>query len=198
MAKDPKRDWYWPLGALDYEHEIRDFFPEEAEMLGVITILWNRHEKALGWLFLDILKTRRRAFAEAIWSRQSTHQGKRDLLALALHTVKLTKRQASALRWVIDNTKTVADRRNELIHAEYVVHGRTDKLHAKVRAPRSNKPPKHQKVTTADLQKIIVDLSRLVQGTEQARWEFATPSVKRLGTEIAQRAKPRQRSPQSL
>ena len=41
------RDWFWPLGALDYAQEVRDFFPEEAELLGVITVLWNRQEIAL-------------------------------------------------------------------------------------------------------------------------------------------------------
>lgn len=147
MAEFPpfnsKRDWYWPLGALDYAAEIQEEYPKEAELLGVITILWNRQELGLRRLYLEIIASRRPAYAEAIWDRQPTHQARRDLLALALHTVKLTKRQSQILSFVLEKTKVAADRRNELIHAEYVVHGRTQQLHAKVKSPRSNKPAKH-------------------------------------------------------
>lgn len=180
------KDWYWPLGALDYAHEIHDFFPEEAELIGAITILWNRQEKALRQIFVNLLSARQREYAVAIWDRQPTHQARRDLLALALTTVKLSKRKAAILRWVIENTKTVADRRNELIHAEYVVHGRTDQLHAKVSAPRSNKPPKHQKAAVADLKTVQETLVHLLQATEAASLELAPPKMQRLRKQIAQ------------
>ncbi|WP_299321412.1 hypothetical protein [Parasphingopyxis sp.] len=172
MAKKPKEDWYWPLGALGYAEEISDSFPTETELIGVITILWNRHEIALRRIFISLMRTRSTAYAEAIWERQPTHQSRRDLLSLALGTVKLTKRQKAILEWIIDRTKTMADRRNELIHAEYVVHGRTDALHAKVKPPRSNKPPKHQRVMESDLRKVANGLSHLVAATEAADIEL--------------------------
>src|SRR3954468_21633132 len=100
--KPPKGHWYWPLGALSYGHEIRDFFPEEAELLGVITILWNRQEIALKGVFLSILEPRVTSYGEAIWDRQPTHQSRRDLLAVALETAELSDRQKSILNYVIE------------------------------------------------------------------------------------------------
>ena len=207
MNKPPKHqdkpDWYWPLGSLEYEAEIEDFFPDEARLLGTIMILWNRQELALRSLFLDLLNARQRAYAESIWDRQPTHQARRDLLALALTTVKLSKRKAGILTWVIDNTKTLADRRNELINAEYVVHHRTDRLHAKVKAPRSNKPPKYQQVGASDLQDVVQELSWVLRATESAHFELSDrlrriskkldAALKPLATEIQQA----QESPQS-
>lgn len=182
MAKAPtkklKDDWYWPLGAIDYALEIWEEFPDEAQLLGVITILWNRQEIALRNLYRALIASPRTAYAEAIWDRQPTHQARRDLLSIALHTVKLTKRQTGILTAVIENTKTLADRRNELIHAEYVVHGRTDTLHARVKAPRSNKPPKHQKAAPKDLERVAAELSHLVASTEFAIVDFMPRSWK--------------------
>jgi hypothetical protein len=191
MARDPKKDWYWPLGELEYQHEIRDFFPEEAEMIGVITILWNRQELKLRHIYRKLIASKRPAYAEAIWDRQPTHQAKRDLLALAIHTAKLTKRQAAILEFIIEKTKVMADRRNELLHAEYVVHGRTDKLHAKVKTPRSNKPPKHQKVSASDLQKVIDQLEWLLQATDTAWFEFETRRDKKLTAQLRKFAEER-------
>ncbi|WP_162806627.1 hypothetical protein [Sphingosinicella terrae] len=111
MPRDTKADWYWPLGELEYQNEIRDFFPDEALMIGTITILWNRHELKLRSLYRRLIASNRPAYAEAIWDRQPTHQARRDLLALALHTTKMTKRQAAILSYVIEKTKVLADRR---------------------------------------------------------------------------------------
>ena len=169
-------------------------------MLGIITILWNRQELKLQHLYCQLIASKRPAYAEAIWDRQPTHQARRDLLAIALHTVKMTARQKSILSFIIEKTKTVADRRNELLHAEYVVHGRTDKLHARVKAPRSNKPVKHQKVTAGDLQAVIDDLEYLLRMTEAAWIEFQTRRGKRLTAELRRFVKehgPFPRSPQS-
>tara|TARA_R110002124_G_scaffold256165_1_gene421838 strand:+ start:1298 stop:1954 length:657 start_codon:yes stop_codon:yes gene_type:complete len=187
MSKNPKKDredWYWPLGDLEYQHEIRDFFSGEAEMLGIITILWNRQELKLRAIYKRLISSRRPDYAMAIWDRQPTHQARRDLLALALHTTKLTKRQAGIIAYVVDKTKVLADRRNELIHAEYVVHARTDKLHAKVSSPRSNKPPKHQKVTEKDLQQIVDDLEHLIMATEAAWLAFSTKLEKKFSAAL--------------
>ena len=182
MAKPPKRqpkpDRYWPLGQIEYEHEIEDSFPDEARLLGTIMILWNRQELALRALFVSLLSARQRTCAKAIWDRQPTHQARRDMLALALTTVKLSKRKTGILTWVIDNTKTLADRRNELIHAEYVVHHETDRLHAKVSSPRSNQPPKYQQVGESDLRVVVDDLSWLLRATQKAHIELSEPLKK--------------------
>lgn len=90
-------------------------------MLGVITILWNRQELSLRRMFIWILRAKSDDYAAAIWDRYPTHKARRDTLEMAIANAKLTKRQKAILRWVIDQTKTMADRRNELIHAEYVV-----------------------------------------------------------------------------
>jgi hypothetical protein len=192
-ARERKPDSYWPLAALEYEHEIDDSFPDEARLLGTIMILWNRQELALRDIFLDLLNARQRDYASAIWDRQPTHQAKRDLLALALATVHMSKRKAGILNWVIDHTKTLADRRNELIHAEYVVHHRTLRLHAKVKAPRSNKPPKYQQVAESDLRVVVEELSFLLRATEGAYTELSS-RFKRMVKQLD--SAPRARSPQ--
>jgi hypothetical protein len=160
---------------MSYSSEVEDFFPEQAELLGVITILWNRQELALRDCFLNLLEPRAWAYGEAIWNRQSTHQNKRALLSLALETADLNQRQKGILDWIIEQTKTVADRRNELIHAEYVVHGRTGELHAKVTAPRAQKP-KHQRLSVRELRKVIDQLDYLLQATEAAKFELLSPA----------------------
>ncbi len=180
MAKRPlkmPKDWYWPLGGLEYAVEISDFFPAEAERIGVITILWNRHELALRSVFLRILEPRAKAYGEAIWDRQPTHQAKRDLLSLAIETAGLSDEQRELLTFIIGKTKVVADRRNELIHAEYVVHGRTEILHAKVKSPRSTKPAKYQKLSTKDLDRVIEDLQQLLAFTERKTFDFLGPEA---------------------
>ena len=149
-------------------------------MLGIITILWNRQEAALFRIYNKLIASQRPEFAKAIWERQPTHQSRRDLLSIALQTVRMTKKQAAILDYVIEKTKTMADRRNELMHAEYVVHGRTDKLHAKVKSPRSTKPPKHQKLSTKDLQQIVDDLEHLLMATETAGMAFPTKRDRKL------------------
>ncbi len=71
------------------------------------------------------------------------------------------------------------------------MHGRTDKLHAKVKPPRSNKPPKHQKAATTDLQTVINDLEQLIMATESAWFEFTTRKEKRLIANISKLAEER-------
>ncbi len=155
-------------------------------MIGVIAIIWNRQELALRRLFIEILQSAIPAYAEAIWDRQPTHQARRDLLAIARETAELTERQIHILDWIIDHTKTAADRRNELMHAEYVVHGRTDVLHAKVKAPRSNKPAKHQKVSAKDLRRVVDELTMLLQATESAPPEFFPPAKRKQWDELGE------------
>jgi len=189
MAKHPREEFYWPLGELSHASEIRDYFAEESELLGVITILWNRQEIRLKSIYKRIIASKREAFAEAIWDRQPTHQARRDTLALALTTVKLTKRQKAILGFVIEKTKDIADRRNDLIHAEYVVHGRTEKLHAKIRSPRSTKPPKHQRASAEDLLLVIEELETLLGFTDAAWFEFDTRKGKAIQASLNRLAK---------
>lgn len=184
MNKTAKTDWYWPLGSLGYADEIRDQFPIEAELLGVMTILWSRQELALQRVFEGLVASRNGDYVSAIWDRQPTHQAKRDLLALALTTVKLTKRQTAVLAQIIEKTKTIADRRNELIHAAYVVHGENYKLHARVKPPRSNKPPKYQKATEADLKCFLSEMQQLVRITEWAWRLFMSSKMKKFARSI--------------
>ncbi|MCW2381354.1 hypothetical protein [Sphingobium sp. B2D3C] len=191
------KDFYWPLGGLDYGHEVRDLFPQEAELLGVIAIMWNRQEGALRRLFLEILAPRSHSYGEAIWDRQPTHHARRDLLALARETAGLTDRQRGVLDWVIEKTKTLADRRNELIHAEFVVHSRTDVLHAKIKSPRSSKPPKHQKASPNDLEKIVNDLNVLLQATEASWVEFLAPEKKLQWDNLLKASEPGNPSPRN-
>jgi len=168
-------DWYWPLAGLEYAIEIREFFSSEAELIGTITILWNRQELALRQVFLNILEPRIKSFGEAIWDRQPTHKSKRDLLTLAMDNTKLNHRQKAILNYIIEKTKNLADRRNQLIHAEYVVHGRTNILHGKIKSPRSTKPPKYQKLSPKDLTSVVVELEGLLGITEYNEFEFLGP-----------------------
>jgi hypothetical protein len=189
MAENPKKlmeDSFWPLGGLSYSQEIRDFFPEEAEMIGVITIIWNRQELALRSIFLNILEPRDKGFGEAIWDRQPTHHAKRELLAISLESSTMSDQAKAVLTYIIDKTKIMADRRNELIHAEYVVHNRTDKLHAKVKLPRSAKGAKYQKLSVEDLQKIIDDLDELLGISEWNAFEFLGPEARKDWDELCE------------
>lgn len=195
MARDPTLDRYWPLGGLFYSAEIGENFPEEAELIGTLTILWTRQELALKRLFVTLLASSRREYAEAIWDRQPTHQARRDLLELALRATKLTKRQAGILKWLVERTKVVADRRNELIHAEYVVEHKTDRLHARVKSPRSTKPVKHQRITPAELQALIAELDNLLGATEAAWAEYWPRRLKRMSKALTALLKERDEQP---
>ena len=200
MPTPPKEEFYWPLAALSGSGEIHDYFPEEAELLGIIAILFNRQELALKRLFLQILASKRPEYAEAIWDRQPTHKARRDLIKLALHTVRLSKRQAFLLDYILEKTKGVADRRNELLHAEYVVHGKTERLHAKIKAPGSSKAAKHQRATADDLKVVVKELDFLLDVTEGAWLEFMTRKGKALQKRLGIFAKSlglRRESPQN-
>jgi hypothetical protein len=166
MARKPKgEEFYWPLGQLGRGDEIQDLFPEEAKLLGILTILWNNQEENLGRIFTHFFP-KRDAFAAAIWNRQPTHHAKRSLLALALDHADLTERHKAILGWIIEQTKKIADRRNELVHGIYVVHGKNDQLFAKTRPPNSSKPPKYQKSSAEAIQATIAELEDLIGVTE--------------------------------
>ncbi|MEH6697810.1 MAG: hypothetical protein V7672_03830 [Brevundimonas sp.] len=157
---------YWPLGRLGHADEIREHFSEEAALIGTLTILWNNHEIDLSRLFTYLVGGKH-SYAYAIWARQPTHKARRDLLELALEHGDLDEPRRVQLAEIIKGTKAIADQRNDLIHAEYVVHSRTDRLHAKVRAPNSAKPPTYHGSSVKDLQRIIDELGRLNGITSQ-------------------------------
>jgi hypothetical protein len=163
MVRRHPDDFYWAVGGLGYGGEIQDLFQDEAALLGVITILWNHYEGQLRALFVQMLKTPRTSYAEAIWDRQPTHQAKRNLLAMAADHGKLSAKSKQILAVLIEETKAVADRRNDLLHGRYEVHGNTDQLFAVTKSPNSSKPPKRHKSTVKDLEKVIASIERLMQ-----------------------------------
>lgn len=156
-------DFYWPVGSIAYGDEIADLFPDEASLIGTIAILWNYHEDQLRDVFVRLSGSPHAQFAAAIWDRQPTHQAKRGLLSLALENIpNLTPLQRELLSAVIERTKKIADRRNELLHGVYVVHGNTDNLFAVSRRPNSSKPEKYHKSSIRDLRQVLADLEELM------------------------------------
>lgn len=176
---------FFSLGGLDYAREIHEGYEEEVALLGSIMVLWNRQELALRQIFLGLLSARQSKYAKAVWDRQPTHKAKRDILWLALDTVRMSKRRRGILTWVLNRTKTLADRRNELIHAEYVIDLKTDVLHAKVNAPNSLKPPKYQQLRASDLAAVERDMVELLQATEAA-WSEYDARLQRLSRELTE------------
>lgn len=156
-------DFYWPLGGLGFGDEIAEVYPEEASLLGAITILWNYHEDQLRAVFLRLMASPHETYAGAVWDRQPTHQAKRNLLALALeHRSDLTPLQRTLLSEVLEGTKRVADRRNELLHGIYMVHGNTQQVFAVSQSPNSTKPPRYHKSSVKDLRVVLADLERMI------------------------------------
>jgi hypothetical protein len=181
------KTWFWPLGLLGYGEEIKASFSAEAELLGVMTILWNQHESHLKRIFVMLLAPGFNPYAEAIWNLQPTHQAKRNMLALALEHVDLTERQRVLLDHILEKTKTAADRRNDLIHGEYVVHGNTGQLFAIIQSPRSAKPPRHQKNTAKDLARAVRELEELMQITAALSVELLPADLRASATEAAKK-----------
>lgn len=136
---------YWPLGVLGHSAEIEDLFPEEAMCIGIITILWNNQEQSLIELFKLLLGAKAPAVAISIMERQLTHKYRRDLIETAKRHADLPDHLEHWANLVLKNTKTLADRRNELMHGQYVVSAKDDRLYAEVRSPNSSKPSKHQR-----------------------------------------------------
>jgi hypothetical protein len=67
-----------------------------------------------------------------------------------------------------------------------MVHNRTEKLHAKVKSPRSTKGAKYQKLSVEDLQKIINDLDELLGITEWNAFEFLGPEARKNWDELCE------------
>ncbi|MEO8926387.1 MAG: hypothetical protein ABI306_04415 [Caulobacteraceae bacterium] len=166
---------YYPLGFVSGSAEIREWFPLEAELLGTFVIIWNRHEMRLRQAFVKLTGARSKTLIGAIWDRQPTHQAKRALLSLALRNVKLNEKQRQLLELSIDRSKTIADGRNDLIHAEYVMSARHEML-AKVSSPNSTKPPRYRRVTAKDLERAIDELEQVAAITDALNLELADPA----------------------
>lgn len=201
-TRKPREEFYWLLGRIGYGSEVRDFFPEEAELIGVLTILWNVHEKNLRSLFVRILGGPHEDYVAAIWDRMPTHHARRGTLALALEYGALDDKQAALLTEVIDRTKRLADRRNTLIHAEFVVKSGTEQLFAKSRPPNSSKPAIHQKTTKADLAKLVTEVEELITMDEALSVSLLPPdlvdSVRALaGRRFGNAPRPLPQNPQS-
>ncbi|WP_333587273.1 hypothetical protein [Phenylobacterium sp.] len=148
-------DRHYPLGFVQGASEILDGFGAEAEAIGVITILWNRHELRLRDIFERLLEPVR-DFAAAVWEGENTHQGRAKLLRLAARTMQLSAVQAELLDAILERTASLSEKRNALAHAEYVVDLQSDALVA--RARRRQKPPIYHPSDLASLSRIIEDL----------------------------------------
>lgn len=157
MAQDDDR--HYPLGFVAGWREIRNDFAEEAELIGVLTISWNRMELRLRDGFIRMMGDQG-AFAAAIWDAQNTHQGRSRLLSLALETVPLSDDLASLLGTILAETKRLSELRNTLTHSEYLVHSHTQELTA--RKPRTKKAT-YQSSSVADLEKIVADVGDLTE-----------------------------------
>lgn len=157
MTQDEDR--HYPIGFVSGWREIRNDFAEEAELIGVLTISWNRMELRLRDGFIRMMGDQG-AFAAAIWDAQNTHQGRSRLLSLALETVHLSDDLASLLGTILDETKRLSELRNTLTHSEYLVHSETQELTA--RKPRA-KQPTYQSSSVTDLEKIVTDVGDLTE-----------------------------------
>lgn len=164
MAQDDDR--HYPLGFVSGWHEIRNDFAVEAELIGVLTISWNRMELRLRDGFVRMMGDQS-AFAAAIWDAQNTHQGRSKLLSLALETVPLSDDLASLLRKIIGETKRLSELRNTLTHSEYIVHSHTQELIAR---KARTKQPTYQSSSVADLEKIVTDVSDLTELVGAFSW----------------------------
>lgn len=184
MKKRAKEEFYWPLGLVQYGAEIEELYPDEAQLLGAITILWNHHEDALRSIFSNMFESGRKSYCEAIWDRQPTHQAKRNLLAMALEHVELTDRQRLLLEEVLKRTKKFADRRNDLIHGIYEVHGRSSELFARVKS-RGAKAEKRQRSSKKALQQAVQDLEMLMQLESALSIEMIDPDGKLIASMTA-------------
>jgi len=151
---DPK-DRHYPLGFVQGATEITEDFGAEAEAIGVITILWNRHELRLKSVFVALLAPLS-AFAIAAWEGENTHRGRLKLLRLAQETLPMSETARQLLTGINDQTVALSEKRNALAHAEYVVDVEQDVLLA--RTTRRLKPPIYHPSDLGALHGIIGDL----------------------------------------
>lgn len=169
------RDRHYPLGFVQGATEITDVFGAEAEAIGVITILWNRHELRLKSIFASILEPLA-DFAVAAWESENTHSGRMKLLRLAREAVPMSETRKALLTGIIDRTAALSEKRNALAHAEYVVNMDSDTLLA--RTHRRLKPPIYHPSDLESLNAIIQGLREVEAYCEALTLEFIPDDLK--------------------
>lgn len=165
----------YPLGFVSGADEITTHYADEAQMLGVITIMWNRLELHLKDLFLQILGSHRE-FAVGLWDAENTHRGRMKLIRLALDHIELTEARRAYLAEIVSRVTMLAEKRNALTHGEYVVD---DGESLKARTARAKKPPTYMNCDIEALQEII-------DGLEMADGLIARLSVDYLPQDLRQ------------
>lgn len=166
-------DKLYPLGFVNGAEEMLDF-SAEAEAIGIITMLWNRHELQLGDIFASAMGSQH-AFARALWDSENTHRGKLKLLRLAVEAAPMTDEQKDLLSALTEQTALVSEKRNALIHGEFVVDMPNDKLIA--RQSRRLKPPVYHPSDIAALYLIIESISQLDGYVSALRLSFLPPDL---------------------
>lgn len=164
----------YPLGFVSGASEVWDDYFEEAALLGVFTMMWNRHELRLKELFVDLLAPHQ-SFGLAVWENANTHAGKMKLFAQAVAHMPVTERGKMILQEITDETARLSDRRNALIHAEYVIHRET--LDIAARTNRKDKPPVYVPATADELRKVIADLDRVAGLVSHATVALMDPGL---------------------
>lgn len=164
----------YPLGFVSGASEIWESYREEAALLGVFAMIWNRHELSLKRLFL-FLVTPHREFAEAIWDQANTHKGKMTLFGHAVAHVPMSEENRSALREIISETTRLSVRRNALIHAEYVIH--TETMDIAARTYRRDKPSTYIPASVEELTLMINDLDRLSAKVDRTSLALLDPTM---------------------
>lgn len=150
----------YPLGFVSGASEVWDDYFEEAALIGVFTMMWNRHELRLKDVFIHMLAPHR-SFGQSIWDNANTHAAKMKLFSQAVGHMPLTANGKAILQKIVDETSRLSERRNALIHAEYVIHRETMDISA--RTNRKDKPPVYVPATADELKKVIDDLDRATE-----------------------------------
>lgn len=170
-----KRDRHYPLGFWSGASEIQDNYGAEAEAIGVITILWNCHEQALKAIFARLLSPQDE-FANLLWDSENTNRGRLKLLTLVRDGLSMSEERQSLLGEVITRTGTLAEQRNALAHAEYVVD-----MDAQVLMARTQRRSKGALVRPSDLDalnRIIRDLEVLDRCVSALRLDLIPQELK--------------------
>ncbi len=93
---------------------------------------------------------------------------------MAVEHAGLSDRQRAILEEVLKRTKKFADRRNDLIHGVYEVHGNSEELFARVKSPQS-KAEKRQRSSKKALEQALSDLQELMGITSALSVEMLDP-----------------------
>lgn len=162
----------YPLGFVSGANEFWTSYRDEAALLGIFTMVWNTHELSLKRLF-QMMVTPHRDFAIAIWDQANTHKGKMTLFGHAVAHTPLSDENRAALREIVSETARLSERRNALIHAEYVIHNETMDIAA--RTYRKDKPSTYTPASVEELTVLVNDLDRLAAKVDRTSLALLDP-----------------------